>query len=76
MTSEPPTGRPATLRHVAELAGVDVSLVSKLINNDPNLRFSEPTRRRIEEAIRATDYRPNHIARALRTSRGPGQECD
>jgi LacI family transcriptional regulator len=62
--------RPPTLRDVAELAGVDVSLVSKLINNDPNLRVSEPTRRRVEEAIRRTDYRPNHIARALRTSRG------
>ncbi|HEX5406589.1 MAG TPA: LacI family DNA-binding transcriptional regulator [Pseudonocardiaceae bacterium] len=62
--------RPPTLKDVAELAGVDVSLVSKLINDDPNLRISEPTRRRVEEAIRATDYRPNHIARALRTSRG------
>lgn len=61
--------RPPTLRQVAELAGVDVSLVSKLINNDPNLRVSEPTRRRVEEAIRATDYRPNHVARALRTRR-------
>ena len=29
------TERPPTLRDVAELAGVDVSLVSKLINNDP-----------------------------------------
>jgi LacI family transcriptional regulator len=62
--------RPPTLRDVAELAGVDVSLVSKLINNDPNLRVSEPTRRRVEDAIRATDYRPNHVARALRISRG------
>lgn len=66
MADEP---RPPTLRQVAELAGVDVSLVSKLINHDPNLRVSEPTRRRVEDAIRATGYRPNQIARALRTKR-------
>jgi LacI family transcriptional regulator len=70
MSGQEPARRPPTLRDVALLAGVDVSLVSKLINNDPNLRVSEPTRRRVEEAIRATDYRPNHVARALRTSRG------
>lgn len=65
--TEPST--PATMRDVARLAGVDPSVVSRLLNDDPRLSVSASTRQRVLEAIEQLDYRPNAAARALRTSR-------
>lgn len=56
-----------TLRHVAELAQVSVKTVSNVVNDRPNV--SHDVRRRVEDAIRRLDYRPNLAARALRTGR-------
>ena len=53
------------LQHIAKIAGVSKSTVSRVINNQPNV--SENTRQRVLEAIQASGYRPNEAARALVT---------
>jgi len=58
-----------TLADVAALAGVDRSVVSRVMNNDTALSIREETRDRVLNAIRELDYRPNAAARSLRTSR-------
>lgn len=58
---------PATLRDVAAAAGVDVSTVSRVLQNKG--RVGEKTRARILEAAEKLDYRSNPIARALKTAR-------
>ncbi len=55
-----------TIRDVAAYAGVSVSTVSYVINNNP---LTKPaTRRRVREAIRDLDYHPNTTARNLKAS--------
>ena len=61
--------RPPTLRDVAAIAEVDISLVSRVVNRDPSLSILPTTRARIEAAIAQTGYRPNVQARGLRTAR-------
>lgn len=56
-----------TIRDVAALAGVSHMTVSRVLNDHPSLR--EDTRRRVEEAMRELDYRPNSDARALASRR-------
>ncbi|MEU1692865.1 LacI family DNA-binding transcriptional regulator [Streptomyces hirsutus] len=55
---------------MAQHAGVDVSVVSRLLSGDPRLSISQATRERVLAAVKTLDYRPNLAARALRTSRG------
>ncbi|HEY8912740.1 LacI family DNA-binding transcriptional regulator [Lacisediminihabitans sp.] len=59
----------ATLSDVAELAGVSISAVSRVLSNAPSARVSAETRQRIHDAARELDYRPNFAARALKFSR-------
>lgn len=55
-----------TIRDVAAYAGVSVSTVSYVINNNP---LTKPmTRRRVRDAIRDLDYHPNTTARNLKAS--------
>jgi len=54
----------ATRADVAREAGTSVAVVSYVINNGPR-PVAEATRRRVLEAIKKTDYRPNSLARAL-----------
>lgn len=49
---------------VAKLAGTSVAVVSYVINNGPR-PVAKETRQRVLDAIKATGYRPNRIARAL-----------
>jgi LacI family transcriptional regulator, repressor for deo operon, udp, cdd, tsx, nupC, and nupG len=57
----------ATLRDVAALAGVSVKTVSNVVNG---YAFVRPeNRRRVEEALAATGYRPHLGARNLRRGR-------
>jgi LacI family transcriptional regulator len=56
------------LRQVAARAGISVAVVSYVINNGPR-RVAPSTRLRVEQAIAELGYRPNSIARALRTQR-------
>jgi DNA-binding LacI/PurR family transcriptional regulator len=57
----------ATIREVADLAGVSVGTVSHVINR--SVPVSEPLRAKVQAAIRELDYHPNHVARSLKTSR-------
>ena len=61
--------RRSTLTDVAQLAGVDKAVVSRVVNADPLLAIRPETRARVEAAIKELDYRPNVAARTLRTAR-------
>jgi len=71
MPGQSPTARPAkvTLNDVAMLAGVDRSVVSRVINDDPRLSVRPETRQRVLDTIEKLGYRPNAAARSLRTAR-------
>ncbi|WP_367128554.1 LacI family DNA-binding transcriptional regulator [Saccharothrix sp. HUAS TT1] len=57
----------ATLKDVAALAGVSVKTVSNVVNGHAFVKAEN--RRRVEEALIATGYRPNLGARNLRRGR-------
>jgi len=57
----------AVIKDVAELAGVSISTVSKYFNNPDGL--SEPYRSKVAAAVKELDFKPNAIARGLRTKR-------
>ncbi|NJD33122.1 MAG: LacI family transcriptional regulator, partial [Gammaproteobacteria bacterium] len=63
--SEPMTR--ATIDDVAELAGVSIKTVSRVVNQEPNVR--DATRARVEKAIARLNYRPNLSARNLASQR-------
>lgn len=54
------------MQDVARLAGVSATTVSHVINNTRPV--SAPTRQAVEEAVAATGYVPNAIARSLATA--------
>lgn len=54
----------ATLKDVAQAAGVDVSTASRALRDDP--RVASDTRKRVRSAAEALGYRPNLAARSLR----------
>jgi LacI family transcriptional regulator len=56
-----------TIDDVAELAGVSIKTVSRVVNQEPNVR--ESTRARVESAIAQLNYRPNVSARNLARQR-------
>jgi LacI family transcriptional regulator len=58
-----------TLNDVALRAGVDRSVVSRVINDDPKLSVRPETRQRVKETIKTLGYRPNVAARSLRTAK-------
>lgn len=53
----------ATIEDVAQLAGVSIKTVSRVVNHEPNVR--ESTRENVEKAITQLNYRPNLAARNL-----------
>jgi LacI family transcriptional regulator len=53
----------ATIDDVAELAGVSIKTVSRVVNQEPNVR--EATRAKVEAAIAKLNYQPNKAARNL-----------
>ena len=57
----------ATIRDVARLAGVSNATVSAVINGKD--RVSARMQRKVEEAMKALDYHPDHMARSLKTGR-------
>src|ERR1041384_6305991 len=57
----------ATIKEVADLAGVAVGTVSHVITG--TVPVSESLRRKVQAAIRELDYHPNHVARSLKTSK-------
>ena len=61
---------PVTLKAVAEHVGLTPGTVSAVLNNSAAARsIPEHTRKRILEAARALNYRPNFLARSLRVQR-------
>lgn len=61
--------RHPTIVDVARLAEVAPSTVSRVLNGHP--RISEETKRRVRAAARTLHYRPNTLARSLRTQSTP-----
>jgi LacI family transcriptional regulator len=59
----------ATLKDVARLAEVDPSTVSRVLRGDPSQAVRPETRERILTAAGSLRYRPNALARGLRTRR-------
>lgn len=62
-------GRRVTLKTVADAVGVNKSTVSRLLSEDPRLTVTQETRDRILREVERLGYRPNPIARGLRTAR-------
>ena len=65
---EPPARR-ATLKDVAERAGVDKSTASRVLRGVGPLTVREDTRARVFKAAEDLRYKPNQIAQSLRSSR-------
>ena len=55
----------SSLKDVAKKAGVSIATVSRVINNAPNINHE--TRHKVEQAMKALDYRPSRIAKRLRS---------
>jgi len=58
---------PARIEDVARTAGVSMKTVSRVFNNEPNVR--ERMRARVEAAAKELNYRPNPSARSLAGNR-------
>lgn len=54
---------PATIKSVAEYAGVSIKTVSRVINNEGTVK--PDTLAKVQEAIQVLDYKPNKAARDL-----------
>jgi LacI family transcriptional regulator len=57
------------MHDVAQRAGVSQSTVSFVINNRTDIGISDETKERVLKAVRELDYRPNAMARGLRSSK-------
>lgn len=57
----------STLKDVARLASVSVRTVSNVFNDHPHVR--DEVRRRVRAAAEELDYRPDLLARTLRSGR-------
>jgi LacI family transcriptional regulator len=57
----------ATVYDVAELAGVSIKTVSRVVNREPNVRAV--TQERVNRAIAALNYFPSEAARLLASKR-------
>ena len=68
-TSKLSLAGPATLRDVARVAGVHPGTVSRALNPQTRGLVNERTARRVLAAAEELGYRPNPIARGLRTNR-------
>jgi LacI family transcriptional regulator, galactose operon repressor len=60
---------PATLRDVARVAGVHPATVSRALNEETRSLVNEDTAQRVLRAAEELGYRPNPIARGLKTNR-------
>lgn len=59
-----------TLKHLAEHLDLSIATVSRALSGSPQAdALSSATRRRVEDAARELEYRPNDLARSLRGKR-------
>lgn len=58
-----------SLRRIADIAGVSLSTVSRVVNDKHREKVSEDTRARVLEIVRSVGYRPNAQAVSLKTRR-------
>ncbi len=58
-----------TLASVARDCGLSITAVSSILNNDPNYKASEQSRKLVHESAARLNYKPNLAARALITRR-------
>ena len=54
----------ANMKEIAQLAGVSLGTVSHVLNGTAKVR--EPLRKRVLDAVQATEYQPSQLARGLR----------
>lgn len=59
----------STIKDVAALAGVSISVVSYVLNNTPGRTVTYETKQRILNAANELEYAPDSIARGMRTKR-------
>jgi LacI family transcriptional regulator len=62
-------GAAVTLRDVARVAGVHPATVSRALNEETRALVNQDTARRVLKAAEELGYRPNPIARGLKTNR-------
>jgi DNA-binding LacI/PurR family transcriptional regulator len=68
--STPKQPKRPTMYDVAKLAGVSQPTVSRVLNpTETTAQISDETRERVLAAVKALGYRPNAVARSLRTQR-------
>lgn len=58
-----------SLKDIANKVGVSIALVSYVLNNQKEGRISKEVARKIREAAVALNYRPNQIAKSLKTNK-------
>lgn len=58
-----------SLKDIAQTIGVSTALVSYVLNNQKENRISKEVAKRIREVAQELDYRPNQIAKSLKTNR-------
>jgi len=61
--------QPVTLKDVASRAGVHPATASRALSPETTLLVSEETAKRVRDAAEELGYRPNPVARSLRTRR-------
>lgn len=64
MKNKPENGS-ANIKRVAQIAGVSISTVSRVINKPESV--SDELKNRVKRAIQELGYQPNQVARSLRT---------
>lgn len=58
-----------SLKDIAQSVGVSTALVSYVLNNKKENRISKEVAQKIREVAKALNYRPNQIAKSLKTSK-------
>lgn len=59
----------ASLKDIAKRVGVSIALVSYVLNNQKQGRISKDIAQKIRDAAAALNYRPNQIAKSLKTKK-------
>ncbi len=58
-----------SLKNIAERVGVSIALVSYVLNNKKEGRINKEVAKKIKETAKELNYRPNRIAKSLKTSK-------